>query len=241
MPCAGVENLEVYITHNGDFDFFRLMGQDRTHHEVAAFLQAALGTSSPIKCDSVRVAGMIELLRTQGLWLPALRLAYYDTAAITYDDVIAANAGGGSGGSGPNSDADVYIDMEGSKRGGMAMSMGMPSSRTAKRSATRAELQVRHASMSARAHVQALMHLVVVTIVVHPCTCAQPRHPKRGPSFLTLPLPLQALAAVLEKTFSSFAAESSSTHGGGSALDMLVDAHLNKMRAGGGDMGPGAR
>lgn len=139
------------------------MGQDRTHHEVAAFLQAALGTSSPIKCDSVRVAGMVELLRTQGLWLPALRLAYYDTAAITYDDVIAANAGGGGGGGGGgnntsllNSDADVYIDMEGSKRGGMAMSMGMPSSRTAKRSATRAELQVRHASIDACACVQAL-------------------------------------------------------------------------------------
>ena len=49
----------------GDFDFWRLMGQDRTHSDVADFLAAALGSPSPAKCDSVRVAGMIELLRTQ--------------------------------------------------------------------------------------------------------------------------------------------------------------------------------
>ncbi|KAG2426569.1 hypothetical protein HXX76_012887 [Chlamydomonas incerta] len=84
------ENFGVWITHNGDFDFWRLMGQDRTHNDVAAFLTAALGTPSPAKCDSVRVAGMIEMLRTQGLWLPSLRLAYYDTAVCSFEDVVAS-------------------------------------------------------------------------------------------------------------------------------------------------------
>ncbi|GLI64923.1 hypothetical protein VaNZ11_008318 [Volvox africanus] len=85
------EKFGVWITHNGDFDFWRLMGQDRTHSEVASFLNAALGCPSPAKCDSVRVAGMIELLRTQGLWFASLRLAYYDTAVeCSFADVVAS-------------------------------------------------------------------------------------------------------------------------------------------------------
>ncbi|KXZ56995.1 hypothetical protein GPECTOR_1g9 [Gonium pectorale] len=127
----GEEKFGVWITHNGDFDFWRLMGQDRTHVEVAAFLNAALGCPSPAKCDSVRVAGMIELLRTQGMWFASLRLAYYDTAAAcSFADVVASadpayasksKAGGG--------------DVEDSKRG--------------TRVATRAELQALAAALEA--------------------------------------------------------------------------------------------
>lgn len=146
---AGLENFEVYITHNGDFDFWRLMGQDRTHGEMASFLQAVLGSSPPIKCDSVHVAGMIELLRMQGMWLASLRLAYYDTAAVSYDDVLAANASGSvcgaaesvptSNSGGPLPHADLYMDLE---AGTCHQGKHHGSVRGVRRSASRAELQI---------------------------------------------------------------------------------------------------
>jgi len=71
------ENFELYVTHNGDLDYLEELDTHvlRTHKEVGLWLQLVLRTSSIPGCDSVKVAGMLELFRTQGIWKHALRLS----------------------------------------------------------------------------------------------------------------------------------------------------------------------
>ncbi|KAA6424459.1 MAG: hypothetical protein FRX49_05671 [Trebouxia sp. A1-2] len=66
----------VFVTHNGDFECYELFGQKRTCAEVMAWLSAVLHVPPPADCDSVAIAGLIDLMRTQGLWLQSLRLAF---------------------------------------------------------------------------------------------------------------------------------------------------------------------
>lgn len=50
----------------GDYDFSRdAAGWYRTHHEISRFLAAVLDCPPPAKCDSINIAGMLELHRTQ--------------------------------------------------------------------------------------------------------------------------------------------------------------------------------
>jgi hypothetical protein len=75
--ASAVENFELFVTHNGDFDYWPLFGRTRTQREVGLWLRQVLGTTHAMPgCDSVKVAGVMELLRTQGVWEHALRLAY---------------------------------------------------------------------------------------------------------------------------------------------------------------------
>eukprot|EP00897_Mesotaenium_endlicherianum_P003174 jgi/Mesen1/2885/ME000175S02039 len=76
------QNVGLYITHNGDFEFWNLFGRDRTHSELGPWLQTVLDAQQPATCDSVMIAGLLELLRTQGLWLHSLRLAFYQVLLL---------------------------------------------------------------------------------------------------------------------------------------------------------------
>jgi len=71
------ENFELYVTHNGDLDYLEELDTHvlRTHKELGLWLQLVLRTRSIPGCDSVKVAGMLELFRTQGIWKHALRLS----------------------------------------------------------------------------------------------------------------------------------------------------------------------
>ena len=71
----------VFITHNGDFDFLRIGERDWPQADVGAWLARVLHAPCPAKCDSAKVAGCVELFRTQGLWRASFRLAYQDTVA----------------------------------------------------------------------------------------------------------------------------------------------------------------
>lgn len=65
------------MTHNGDLDYIEELDTKvlRTHKEVGIWLQVVLQTSNIPGCDSIKVAGMLELLRTQGIWKHSIRLA----------------------------------------------------------------------------------------------------------------------------------------------------------------------
>jgi hypothetical protein len=41
------------------------------------WLQRVLDSPQPAHCDSIMIGGLVELLRTQGLWMHSLRLAYH--------------------------------------------------------------------------------------------------------------------------------------------------------------------
>ena len=56
---------------------------------------------SPAACDSVSVAGMFELLRTQGLWAESLRFAWALVVARTFEEAFGAGEGGGTAPRGP--------------------------------------------------------------------------------------------------------------------------------------------
>jgi len=82
-PCldggwkSTVENFELFVTHNGDFDYWPVFGRVRTQREIGYWLRQVLGATHDIPgCDSVKVAGVMELLRTQGVWEHSFRLAY---------------------------------------------------------------------------------------------------------------------------------------------------------------------
>lgn len=68
----GVEN---YITHNGDFDFFRVNGKFYDVEVVQQWLEKVLGTPTPTTVDSAAVAGVIDLLRSQGSFALSIRYA----------------------------------------------------------------------------------------------------------------------------------------------------------------------
>ncbi|GAQ85582.1 putative type II Glutamine amidotransferase [Klebsormidium nitens] len=94
VPTPAATQFSLFVTHNGDFEFWNLYGSDRTHNEMAAFLEKALCRPAPAQCDSVVVAGVVELLRTQGLWGAALRLAFFQTVVTNFSDVLdSSNAG----------------------------------------------------------------------------------------------------------------------------------------------------
>ena len=69
-------NVESYITHNGDLDFLNLHGVVHPLEEVQTILCAALHTSLPAGVDSMCVAGLLDLLRTAGMWTASVRYGY---------------------------------------------------------------------------------------------------------------------------------------------------------------------
>ncbi|GJP47206.1 hypothetical protein CLOM_g6423, partial [Closterium sp. NIES-68] len=81
-------NVGMYVTHNGDFEFWNLFGRDRTHSEVGPWLEVVLEVHQPAQCDSVMIAGLMDLLRTHALWLPSLRLAFHQTVVMSYEEVL---------------------------------------------------------------------------------------------------------------------------------------------------------
>jgi hypothetical protein len=62
--CPGT-NTEVFITHNGDFEFFEMLGKLETVEFVQEWLIETLHAPMPSGTDSCAVAGMMDLIRTQ--------------------------------------------------------------------------------------------------------------------------------------------------------------------------------
>ncbi len=85
---AATEPFSLFITHNGDFDFLALFGRERTHGDVAAWLARVLHAPAPARCDSAKVAGVLELYRTQGAWMPSVRLAYQTAVAECFEEAF---------------------------------------------------------------------------------------------------------------------------------------------------------
>ena len=70
------KNVNHRITHNGDFDAWHLFGKDIDNQTLGLWLGEVLHTPNAAKGDSPKIAGMMDLLVTQGMWYPSVRLAY---------------------------------------------------------------------------------------------------------------------------------------------------------------------
>ncbi|KAL7566062.1 hypothetical protein ACA910_009849 [Epithemia clementina (nom. ined.)] len=76
--------VENFITHNGDFDFYRIHGQSFEVGQIQKLLEVVLDCPQPAAVDSCAVAGMIDLLRTQGCFGLSARCALcLNVSAVT--------------------------------------------------------------------------------------------------------------------------------------------------------------
>ncbi len=73
------------ITHNGDFDTWKLFGKDVDNATLGLWLERILHTSNATKGDSTKIAGMMDLLVTQGMWFASVRLAYQMAIATSIE------------------------------------------------------------------------------------------------------------------------------------------------------------
>ncbi|HHP7232492.1 MAG TPA: hypothetical protein ACFCUY_16735 [Xenococcaceae cyanobacterium] len=70
------QNVNHRITHNGDFDAWILFNQEINNVTLGLWLERVLHTPNAAKGDSPKIAGMMDLLITQGMWYASVRLAY---------------------------------------------------------------------------------------------------------------------------------------------------------------------
>ncbi|KAL1515756.1 hypothetical protein AB1Y20_002372 [Prymnesium parvum] len=69
-------NLESFVTHNGDLDIFEIHGASYSLEEVQVMLTHFLGIPPPSEVDSAVIAGLLDLLRTKGVWSASVRYGY---------------------------------------------------------------------------------------------------------------------------------------------------------------------
>jgi len=69
-------NHETFITHNGDLDFYEWHGVVYPLEDVFTILEKILHRKPPATVDSQGVAGLLDLLRTKGMWYQSVRYAY---------------------------------------------------------------------------------------------------------------------------------------------------------------------
>lgn len=74
-PGAESVNVENFITHNGDFDFYQINGHWYELGEIQVWLKLATGFDAPSTVDSAAIAGVVDLLRAQGCFALAARYA----------------------------------------------------------------------------------------------------------------------------------------------------------------------
>ena len=81
-------NVHHRITHNGDFDRWQIFNQEIKNTTLGLWLARVLHTPNAAKGDSPKIAGMMDLLVTQGMWYASVRLAYQQAIAISIEDAF---------------------------------------------------------------------------------------------------------------------------------------------------------
>eukprot|EP00965_Chrysotila_dentata_P236960 6201615-Pleurochrysis_carterae.AAC.7 len=86
------QNVEGFITHNGDLDFYQFVpgGRFYSTDEIMLILEHMLGHRRPSEVDSVAIAGLLDLTRTAGLWGASARLGYLSSGVSPSVDLVEA-------------------------------------------------------------------------------------------------------------------------------------------------------
>ena len=69
-------NVEVYITHNGDLDFWTVSGVTYPVDDIFPWLEKTTYSPCPSAVDSACVAGIVDLVRTKGSWFHSVRFGF---------------------------------------------------------------------------------------------------------------------------------------------------------------------
>jgi len=91
------KNVNHRITHNGDFEAWMLFGKHIENAQLGLWLERVLHTPNSTTGDSPKIAGMMDLLITQGMWYASVRLAYQLEVAESIEEAF--------GGQEPSKDA----------------------------------------------------------------------------------------------------------------------------------------
>jgi hypothetical protein len=67
--------VEKYITHNGDFEFYKIHGKYYDTEDIQKYLVMTLHEPMPATVDSAAIAGMMDLIRCQGCFALSARYA----------------------------------------------------------------------------------------------------------------------------------------------------------------------
>ena len=82
------KNVNHRITHNGDFNSWKIFARKIDSATLGLWLERVLHTPNKTKGDSPKIAGMMDLLVTKGMWYPSVRLAYQQEIAISIEDAF---------------------------------------------------------------------------------------------------------------------------------------------------------
>ena len=69
-------NVEVYICHNGDLDYWTIGSVTHPLEALFPWVERATHSPCPSAVDSACVAGIMDLLRTQGSWYHSVRFGF---------------------------------------------------------------------------------------------------------------------------------------------------------------------
>jgi len=78
----GVEN---FITHNGDFEFYKVNGEYHDTEAIQDWLTRTLHEPMPCTVDSAAIAGMIDLLKCQGCFALSARYALCFSRSLSFN------------------------------------------------------------------------------------------------------------------------------------------------------------
>ena len=70
------EAVENFICHNGDLDAFEVRGVTHPLESLMPWLVKVNHSPCPSQVDSCGVAGLIDLVRCQGVWYKAVKFGY---------------------------------------------------------------------------------------------------------------------------------------------------------------------
>lgn len=82
------KNLNHRITHNGDFDAWMIFGKPIETTKLGLWLERVLHTPNSTTGDSPKIAGMMDMLITQGMWYDSVRLAYQLEVAESIEEAF---------------------------------------------------------------------------------------------------------------------------------------------------------
>ncbi|KAL3922859.1 MAG: hypothetical protein SGILL_001978 [Bacillariaceae sp.] len=74
-PTPAMVTVSNYVTHNGDFDFFKVNGVHADLEAIQSWLEKVTGHPMPAPVDSAAIAGMIDIIRCGGCWALSIRFA----------------------------------------------------------------------------------------------------------------------------------------------------------------------
>ena len=91
--CKSRREVGVHLSHNGDFNSFKCYDTSTSLAEIGSWLTKTLYCPDTSFGDSQKVCGMLEILRVQGRWMAACRLAYIRAISPSVKYVLSEDGG----------------------------------------------------------------------------------------------------------------------------------------------------